>query len=424
MHKYKYTVIASTEIPDSFKGSEIWEGLINILNLTRVLYDIQNVNKGDGVNVENYFYGKIVSTIESMLPYLDEDVRDEVYSRLQTVSDGSFDVIRIPFNSDSGRTDLLFGKIISPENNNEKMYGSAAGFPNIECDNAVKEYDSKVEDYLSRSNLAGFEGSLKLTEMLSDFSCMDVAMLSGELDRNNKPISVFYSRDQGENISALSRVTLFTNLYFHRFELLSKRLGRKYISGFDSVDNFSEDIINRVLLFWLRGHDNGHSIGEDNLGQFMKKDKRFKYYALHELKSDIISLYLLSEVDSLWGEIKIPPGIIYKVFVSEALRYIRRGNPDRIPDTASAHMVINYFLDYGAVSYSSDKVLFNIDDEQLKNAISELCGLMLKIFIKGDHTSAIEFYDKYIEFNSDDVTKFKTDTEIPFFIDMDPSNNQ
>lgn len=251
---------------------------------------------------------------------------------------------------------------------------------------------------------------------------MDVFMLGGELNRKNKPISVFFSGIKPHAPEAMSKVALFTNIYFERFRMISVPLGMKFIRGFDRLYEESADLAEKMLLFWLRGHDLGHMVGEDNLGVEMK-DKRFIYYSLHELKSDMISLYLLSSFGlTLSGRNTDEDRIIYNYFIAEALRYIRRGKPELFPDTSSAFLAVNYLMDSGAIYFDVRERCFEIYAEKCYEAVIKLCDQLVKIFRTAARSEALNLYNEFTHNIPGNLLAITTDSNIPFYIDLEYQN--
>jgi len=398
------------------------DGLINIIknitNIVDVLYSIQKIDTGGNVNFENFFYEKLIDNLGMSRPYLNKRGKNEINSRIDILKNGNFDILNIPFISDNGVAEFLFGKIISQDNGNKKRYAAAFGVPDNYYNNLVERLDTVLESI--HTDIPFYEVGIEndFTDHKSDFRCIDVFSFSGELNRLNKPISLFYSKGQTEILSSLTKVVVFSNVYFSRFEYISSVLGRKYIEDFATVDNLSRDAKNTVLLYWLRGHDTGHFFGKDNLGNEMR-DQKFLYYSLHELKSDIISLYILTHFDYVWDEMDyISTDIIFRLFFAEVLRYIRRGGLGIFPDTSSAWLAFNHYLEKGVVDYDEGRNLFCIDSGRIKKVTVDLCETIFDLFYRGDPVAAAEFYNRYINTSNDNTTSFIYDRGIPYYIDL------
>lgn len=419
MKNYKYTVTVDSEwqkFVNYDRLNEIFEDISNIVDL---LYCIQKADIGKNVNFENYFYQKLIDNLKLCRTYLNGAGVNAINSSIDILNKGNFDILDIPLLSDDCKAELIFGKIVSQENNNEKRYGAALGVPDEFYNALVDRLDGVLKDIHTSIPFYEVNNKSDFTEHKSEFRCMKVFSFSGELRRSNKPISLFYSGGRTNNLSSLSKVVVFSNVYFSRFEHISSLLGRKYIDDFGTVDALPEDLRNTAILYWLRGHDTGHFFGRDNLGTVMKGE-RYIYYSLHELKSDIISLYILTHFDSVWGIRKdtISTDTIFKIYFAEILRYLRRGGIGMFPDTSSAWLAFNYYIQKEVISFDRDNGLFHVDRSLIKSITAELCDEIFDIFKRGDSSAATEFYNRYINPVDDDMASFINDGEIPYYIDL------
>lgn len=418
MFKYRYSIVFTPDEKFTGINEDLKVKIVEAVNTVDLLYGIQTVNADSGINLENYFYSLLKDKISAISCFLNKEGRCILNGRLALLSKGEFDIIDIPFITGEGEAELLFGKIISPERQFRKLYAAAAGVPSDLYNTEVSKYDeSFFSDYSGEQffrEAIGNQQSLPST----DFSCMDVMCLGGEMNRKNKPVSVFYSGDKTSQRSAQSKVTLFTNLYFTRFDLISARIGSKYIEGFKEVLSLESETRNTILLYWLRGHDLCHSVGADNLGRNMTEE-RFKYYSLHELKSDILSLYYLirfrSSLKSLSG---VGESSILYIFVSEALRYARRGNPGIIPDTTSALMALSYLERCSVLNYSRDGEKMYLDKDRIIENLEGLCLELLELFRKGDASDALRFCRHYSDPGYGLISDIIKDSDIPYYIDL------
>lgn len=419
MYKYKYTVIL--EIDQSVMNVEepLRKKLLNIIRTVDILNHIHAESDEGRLNLENYYYSSVVEGIEELAPYLNHEGKGLLQRNLELLSAGEFDIINVPIISDSGTSEVLFGKIISPDNSNEKRYAAALCIPDKVNDIKIEKFDRMFVESYSKTPFCKYDKGSGNFEIQTDFRCAYAVSLAGELDRKNKPISVFYSGDRSGDLPSLSRVMLFTNLYFARFDLITSQLGLKYIRDFVHLSEIPPSSINSIILYWLRGHDLGHSVGSDNLGNNMK-DQRFVYYSLHELKSDVISLYFLTRFGLPDADLQtLSNNTIFKVFTAEALRYIRRGNPDHIPDTSSAYLALNYLLKHGALQFEKSKGRFSINSGKFCDSLEELCVHLTEIFRSGDSLDANSFYQKFITPDCGIIPEIVKDSGVPYYIDLE-----
>jgi len=176
------------------------------------------------------------------------------------------------------------------------------------------------------------------------------------------------------------------------------------------------------LILWLRGHDLGHFFGEDKLrGKLSEMDKN--YLILHELKSDLISLYNMRFLreDLLKG------GLIDKAYITsiaEMLRYIRRGNFFNYPDSASAYLTYRYLRESGSLVLDSKIKRMKIDFMKLERDIEDFTMVLLKLFRDGDVTKSVEFVNRWGDMRELAIKKlpveleFLEDRDIPYYLDF------
>jgi len=176
------------------------------------------------------------------------------------------------------------------------------------------------------------------------------------------------------------------------------------------------------LILWLRGHDLGHFFGEDKLrGKLSEMDKN--YLILHELKSDLISLYNMRFLreDLLKGGLMDKA---YVISISEMLRYIRRGNFYLYPDSASAYLTYRYLRESGSLVLDSKIKGIKIDFMKLERDIEDFTMMLLKLFRDGDVTKSVEFVNRWGDIRELAIKKlpveleFLEDRDIPYYLDF------
>jgi hypothetical protein len=318
--------------------------------------------------------------------------------------------------------DLILGKIFSLDKNNRGCYAGAIGSVNNSFDGFIEAYDNKLDLFQQSLPRSGKHEGFSIKEKAPVIRCIDVFSLAGELNIRHKPICVFFSGGNPENLSTLSRMTVFINLYTQRFELISKEIAKRYLGNYAIIDDLDDEKIGRLLLLWLRGHDLGHFYGEDLLQSRMSElDK--SYLILHELKSDILSLYNMRFLadDLLKGDLLIKA---YTVSIAEMFRYIRRGRFWNYPDTASAFLVYCYLRDSGSISFDKPSEKFHVDYDRLEVDIQDLAKVVLEIFARGDVRGADELLSRWGDMRElgshylPGELKILNDTSIPHYIDF------
>jgi hypothetical protein len=318
--------------------------------------------------------------------------------------------------------DLIIGKILSWDKNNRRCYSGAVGVVNKSYDGVIENYDKKLDFFLEKLPVSEEYKGFSIKESAPLMRCIDVFSLAGELNTRHKPICVFFSDSASQNLSTLSRIIVFINIYVCRFKLISREVARKYLEDYSVIEDLSDGTIAKLLLLWLRGHDLGHFYGVDSLGKKMSELDR-AYLILHELKSDIVALYNLRYLtDDL-----LKDGLLIKAYlvaVAEMFRYIRRSRFYNYPDTASAFLAYSYFRESGSIRFDSKGNKFILDFDRLETDIKNLTEDLLEIFAEGDVTRALKLINRWGDIKKlgqdgfPDELKVLGDTNIPSYIDF------
>jgi len=403
-----------------------------LASVTQVLDYIEQLTQRGGqdpliINVEVEYYEKIIKSLREGISDLDDEDNKRLKSKVDEMSGGIYDLDSINFKSPDSV--LILGKIFSAQRSYQKRYVGTFGLVNSEANFLLKEYDKIAEDvykefpYIPENKKEIFE------EEKSEISCIDVLRFAGDFNLVYKPISLFYTGTKSREEHIPTKAALFTNIYFKRYEVVSEELGKRFIYDFYENGDLSREDINKTLVYWLRGHDLGHFFGRDVLGANLKdklskskEDNRRVYYLLHELKSDIISLYIFkNRLKDLLGDIDIRN--VYLVFISELLRYIRRGHLLHYADGGSAYIAYNYFIKSGALKLNYNNML-ELNHEQMSIDIDNLCEELIDIFEEGNSIRAVAFVKDLIKFEniitkdlSEDI-EFLSEKEIPYTIDI------
>ncbi|MGI9535005.1 MAG: hypothetical protein ACR2NW_08630 [Thermodesulfobacteriota bacterium] len=371
------------------------------------------------LTIENLYYEKIIESLRKGIEELGDEERSRLSLKLDEMSGGIYDLESINFRSPDSA--LIIGKIFSAQKSYQKRYGGVFGIVNTEANTMLNNYDRIAECFYADFPFIPGDKKESFNENKSEINCIDVLRFAGDFNLTYKPISLFYTGTKSKQIPAQSKVALFTNIYFKRFELISEQLGRKFINDFYDNENVSREDINKTLIYWLRGHDLGHFFGQDKLGENMKdvmninmQDNRRIYYILNELKSDIISLYIFkSRLNELLGNFDIK--YVFQVFISELFRYMRRGSFLHYADGGSAYLAYKYFIKSGAVTVNKHYI-HDIDYEKMSNDIEKLCKKLIALFKNGNNLKVLAFINKLADFEN--LTSKELPEELEFLDDF------
>lgn len=415
--------LEETEITATVRISNNLNGLDNnmlscfksALQVVEILYQLGKTDDQFSTS-EIYFLNKIFDILSEGASNLDDSGKS-LLKQIQKLKTEHYDMGSVIYeSSDFGVIELVFGKIISPDNNNRKMFGGVLGRHNKKVQNFISSFDKLSGEIYENAGFNGFDSKKSFTEIKSFFRCIDVIKLTGELNRKNKPVSAFYSGGRSKSIAALPNVVVFSNLYLQRFKIISSRLGNNLIKNYRIPD---DDLLVNILVCWLRGHDLGHSFGADNLGKQIKRN-RAEYYILHELKSDIVALFLIKNVSQdLFGRDIMQE--VYNVFLSEMFRYIRKGNFDKFPDSGSAYYSFRYFLENSALSFDDSVRKYKIDYQKMDICIDRLSSLLFGIFENGEYEESLSLINRYRDIKTSGKDFLKM--EFPDLLSADVPDN-
>lgn len=344
---------------------------------------------------ENALWREFTSVLSEGASKIPDAAKGAYEESVSTMERGIFDLYPLSVMTDKGEDviELLAGKVFSSESDGRSFYAGMSGAVNKEYADLINEYDDRLESFLQRLPYAEPETKKQAPASCPEIKCMDVFSLAGGLNQAYKPICVFYSGKTRENLSSLSRMTVFINLYAARFGAMSERLAMRYIHGAEALESLAPEEEARLLLLWLRGHDTGHFMGTDRLGRAMHEMDR-DYMILHELKADMVALYNLRHLtDGVLDGCTLEQA--YLVVVAEMFRYMRRGGFYVHPDTGSAYLAYRFFRDKGAVRFDPGSGKFHIELKVFEDAVEEFTAGLLKLFSDGDISRARGFINSW-----------------------------
>ncbi|MGH7791471.1 MAG: hypothetical protein ACREOB_04070 [Thermodesulfobacteriota bacterium] len=419
-HKQIGLVDLCIEIDDRLKQTVCC--FLEALQYIDGLYHLQDSDEFSPA-LEHSIFQQLIKTLKKGGRYLSGEDKLDLENTVNTMSQGIYDLFPITLkNSGMDYMDFIMGKIFSLDKNNRRCYCGAVGLVNRSFDRVIELYDGKLDFFAEKLPLSDNGNNFSLKENVPLMRCIDVFSLAGELNIRHKPICVFFSGGSAQSLSTLSRLTVFINVYVRRFQLISKEIARSYMSDYPLIEGLDYEEIARLLLIWLRGHDLGHFYGKDLLGEKVSElDKT--YLILHELKSDMVSLYNLRHIaDDLLEDDFLMKA--YVVSIAEMFRYIRRGRFYNYPDTASAFLTYSYLKEHGSIIFHSKERRFAVDFEKLEADIESLTEEVFHIFAEGDVEHARELVNRWGnifeigQIRLPDELEILEDTGIPHFIDF------
>ena len=415
MKRPTITVDIPVDIPNQLYN--LSKTFIQALSHIDTLYDLQK-KKDLSIREEKRIWNQIPEQISS------EEVRD---SDIRKLIGGIYDLYPITIDHNGNEIDFVVGKVFTSEGDATSYYSGVAGVVNNNFKDVLEKFDSKLEKLCGQLSADYYIDNVSIKEQAPDIRCLDVFSLAGAFDLSHKPISIFFAGNNPENISTLSNMTVFISLYAARFRALTANIAKRHLLDSELLEELSDAQVSELLLIWLRGHDVGHFIGEDKLGNVMSQFDT-DYMILHELKSDIIALYSFR----LHAGDLLADGMLKKIYfvaVAEMLRYIRRGDILKYPDSASAYLAWCYFEQSGAIVYDSGSKEYGIDYKKLEDSVSKFTYELLGIFKEGNIRAARDMVKRYGSLESineenpfprdcaSNLREVLCDTNIAYYID-------
>ncbi len=385
------SVIVKNEISLPDDTQKILNKLLNVLDLVDALYSMQRSGSLNKI-LENILLKIAFDKLKDVENDMPGQYRENFKHEIARLESGIYDLISLPVTIGPGNgLEIIFGKVFSSDNDLNECYAGAIGLSNEKYGGLISKYDSYLKNFQS---LAMSKQKIQNDFTLPVFRCIDVLRYSGDFNRLHKPICVFYSGGNRENVSALSNLVVFPNYYLLRFINISLAISHRLLMCPFKWEDIDTSTIEKLLIIWLRGHDIGHFLGVDNLARSMDEFDQ-NYMILHELKADSLSLYNLRFIrdDILDDEELI---LAYYVSIAEMFRYIKRGDFSRYPDSGSAYITYRFLKDNGSLVYDSKSKKYHLNIELFQNNIEQLAGECVDIFSSGDIGNAKRFLEDHL----------------------------
>lgn len=392
-------------VPEDLRASA--GGFLHALSIIDKLYGMEIEGRVSGSITrasERRAWSDIIGSLSGCTDTLPKGGGAGFEESLRFLKGGIYDLYPLAIKSEEdpgGGVELVLGKVFLSSGGGASFYSGCAGALNDKFDGLIRIYDERMPDFAARLGSLTGGSSLSVPESIPELKCIDVFSLSGGLNTRHKPICVFFSGGARENVSSLSNMTVFINLYVSRFRAITKKIADGYLpwAGELFVGLGSDDIA-RLLLIWLRGHDVGHFFGADNLGKVMSEFD-MDYMILHELKSDFVALHNLRYLgpEALGG---LSVEQTYAASVSEMFRYIRRGGIYKHPDSGSAYLTYMALIEEGALEYDRGSGQYSFDRDKFEKAVLKHTAELLNLFSKGSAADARAYVNRWGELQDSD----------------------
>lgn len=362
--------------------------LYKILDIVNSLYALQ-MSDTHLQGTETYKYKEIIDLLKSSTEYLPNKGSAKLNAQIKNIENGIYDLAAVEIEtSEIAPYYLIIGKIVSQQDS-QRYYSAVLSVEDSRFCGLIDDYKKEISLNYSRLSLVDMTELDHIEGLSNSFKCMIALRLSGFINKKHIPFSLFYSGKDKEQLSSLSNTVLFTNIYAKRFEAISENLGKKVIAPNIYIELTDRKLVEKILVLWLWGHDMGHFLKTDNFKNKNSKENKYAYDVVHELRSDVFSLYILKQLCGHFFGIK--KELVYQVFVMEMLRYMRRADFYNQPDSVSACLIYRYMLYNTALSLhpGSNNIVLNY--EEFGKMIDELLMVTLDFFKLGSFKEVFKF---------------------------------
>ena len=173
------------------------------------------------------------------------------------------------------------------------------------------------------------------------FKVGDLIFCGGEANRYPKHFAYFLPEDEGIKHARQKKTVVFRNVYAAMYHGISEpfALSALQIEGAElqTPDEVTED----HLVCWLRGHDIGHGVRlpETNF-RVLRQQGLWASMMLQEVLADLFGLMMV--IGGPWSKTaNLRSDVAVRVFVTEMLRYLRRGEA-HFPDAEAAFIEFSF----------------------------------------------------------------------------------
>jgi len=224
----------------------------------------------------------------------------------------------------------------------------------------------------------------------SDLGAYDAIYYAGDCNAGSKTIAINLPNDERVHTSKGSRKLQLKNSIRYKFEEILVPISNVLIDE-EQREHVTFDAFFENIMFHEVAHGLGIKQTVNGTGTVRSALKE-QYSALEEGKADILSLYLITQMagKGMLGEKELMDN--YVTFMASIFRSIRFG-------VASSHGKANmirfyYFQESGAFSKNVTSGTYKINFERMKQAMTDLAGLILTTQGDGNYDLAKRLVDE------------------------------
>jgi hypothetical protein len=226
------------------------------------------------------------------------------------------------------------------------------------------------------------------------FKVGDLIFCGGEANRYPKHFAYFLPEDEGIKHAQQKKTVVFRNVYAAMYHGISEPFGLSALLIEGTELQTPSQVAEDHLVCWLRGHDIGHGVRlpETNF-RVLRQQGLWASMTLQEVLADLFGLMMV--VGGPWSEIaNLRNDVAVRVFVTEMLRYLRRGEAN-FPDAEAAFFEFSFLEanDFIRIDWDQRKIITSV--ESLITGCRQLLMLLIKTALANDVDGTTSIIKQY-----------------------------
>jgi hypothetical protein len=363
----------------------------------------------DGNGLKAEFYHKVFQNeIQQISKYLEtaasltqnSSLRSYFLKRSQALQTDQYYESDIAWmDLDNNQIDMVIGPIENYEDrlfNYKTAYEAAVMIKDIPASEELavyKEHLNNLEQNLPIENsykkvIAGSDNSLEI---------VNIAYFGGDYQAGVKTIAASLPNDERVIKEKGAKKQLYKNIMEAKFDKILVPIAGLLLQSKQKSHVSKERFISQVLL-----HEISHTIGPNyvvNKTETVRKSLRERYSIIEECKADILGVYAVSYIASVFSLSKEEILEHYVTYVAGLFRSIRFG-VDEAHGLANL-IQLNFLTQQKVLHLDSRSETYFVNVEILHQSVAELARILLMIEAHGDYEEALKLIDTYGELTSE-----------------------
>lgn len=286
---------------------------------------------------------------------------------------------------------LLCGPLSTWHKKTKQYFHSMiAAIPDAELNRTIKQADRLFYEVLLPRFKQDIDPQLGVSSVPS-FVVGELVACGGEADRYPKHFSYFLPEDEGVKWAKMKKTIVFSNLYQHRFQHTTLKLGERFFNDFRVDEHYS---VTKPLIMWLRGHDIGHSIVLPTTSyKELRQIGRWNSMLVQEAIADTYGF--LANQSPEWRKIhQASVEQVTDLFISELIRYLLKGW-NLFPDSGAALLELSYLIYHGHLKMDNH-LRIHYTDESIVTGMENLTKKLTELILTPKVAELDIFLDELI----------------------------